>query len=169
MKTDLSISLRPVQLSDASLILQWENDVDNWKVSDTKESYSIQDIISLIESLEDIEKAKQARYIIVNNFDHMAIGAVDVFNIDFENEEGSVGILVADKFFRNRSVGEKALQSLEELVIRDLGLVKLKASVQPDNHASLRLFEKLGYERKGEILKNDKYIDMFKFEKWLEK
>ena len=78
-----SIFLRRVQGSDASLLLQWENDQNNWSVSSTTSKYKLGEIITLIESLADIETSKQARFIIVNRKNNLALGAVDLFLISF--------------------------------------------------------------------------------------
>ena len=171
MPDAIDIFLRPVQASDARLLLKWENDTVNWSFGDTKSKFVLSDIILLIESLEDLENVKQARFIIVNKSNRVALGAIDLFAIDFDNETASVGILVADQSMRNRGVGLKSLICLEEICIDDLGVYNLTATVHQSNLASARLFEKANYSKKkltqDAHLKNADYIETLKFEKCL--
>mgnify|MGYP000566086233 CR=1 FL=1 len=167
------IILRPVQASDASLLLKWENDQSNWSVSDTKSKFTLGEIIQLIESLEDIESAKQARFIIADRSTSISLGAVDLFSISFEDESASVGILVANSEHRNKGIASKAIANLEELCFEDLGVYSLTATVHRSNISSVKLFEKSGFSKKkltqAAQLKNADYIETLIFEKCLKK
>jgi len=59
--------LRPMVLSDALLVKEWENDRSNWSVSGNDSDYSLDEIRSLVDSLKDIKTAKQARYMIIDS------------------------------------------------------------------------------------------------------
>ena len=167
------IHLRMVQPSDAALLFKWENDEQNWRVSDNDSLYTISDITQLIDSLQNIESAKQARYIIVESKTKRSIGAVDLFDIDFEQETSSVGILIAETKDRNLGYASESLKLLEDLCSLELGIQKLKALVHKTNPSSIKLFEKSGYSKKATRqdgqLKNADYIECILFEKWLEK
>ncbi|MDC1282826.1 GNAT family N-acetyltransferase [Crocinitomicaceae bacterium] len=167
------ISLRPVQASDASLLLQWENDQSNWSVSSTTTKYTLGEIIALIDSLADIETSKQARFIIINRKNNLAFGAVDLFSISFEEEKASVGILIADPDNRNKGFAAKSIEILEEICVEELGIYNLEAKVHQNNASSRRLFEKIGFSKKkltqdGQ-LNNADYIETLIFEKCLKK
>ncbi|MFT6503075.1 MAG: diamine N-acetyltransferase [Crocinitomicaceae bacterium] len=168
-----SIFLRPVQGSDASLLLQWENDQNNWSVSSTTSKYKLGDIIALIESLADIETSKQARFIIVNRKNNLALGAVDLFSISFEEEKASVGVLIADPNNRNKGYAAKSIEILEEICVDELGIYNLEAKVHQNNVSSRRLFEKIGFSKKkltqDAQLNNADYIETLIFEKCLKK
>jgi len=167
------ILLRPVQASDARLLLEWENDQSNWSVSDTKSEFSLAEIIQLIESLEDVETAKQARFIIISKSSNVALGAIDLFSIDFDEELASVGVLIADSIHRNKGVAGKSLMQLEQICMEELGIYSLQAKVHQSNLASVRLFEKSGFSKKkltqDDQLNNADYIETIIFEKWLKK
>lgn len=167
------ILLRPVQASDASLLLSWENDQANWSVSDTKSEFTLSEIIQLIESLDDIGRAKQARFIIINKHTNTALGAIDLFAIDFDNETASIGVLVADSKNRNKGIAAKSILQLEEICVEELGIYSLIAKVHESNLSSVRLFEKTGFSKKKLMedaqSKNADYIETIIFEKWLKK
>ena len=48
------IYIRPVNHADAELILDWENNEENWSVSENDSPYSIGDIIVLIGELKNV-------------------------------------------------------------------------------------------------------------------
>ena len=108
---------------------------------------------------------------IIESVSNRAVGAIDLFNIDFEIESGDVGILIASQEKRNLGFGLKALL-LMEVLADELGVYNLNARVQSSNIASLRLFEKAGYEKrnsKNTDTKGDECNDDIFYEKWLEK
>lgn len=173
MPNTSKVILRPVVLSDANDLLKWENNELNWSVSDTTSPYILSDIILLIEKLEDIEEAKQARYIILEASTRRAIGAVDLFDIDFSLETASVGILIAKNEDRRQGFAKESLVHLEQIARDELGLEKLIAKVHQENTSSVKLFESSGFSKKkltrdGQ-LNNGDYIQTLIFEKCLKK
>ncbi|MDG1742297.1 MAG: GNAT family N-acetyltransferase [Crocinitomicaceae bacterium] len=163
--------LRPMVLSDALLVKEWENDRSNWSVSGNDSDYSLDEIRSLVDSLKDIKTAKQARYMIIDSDEQRSLGAIDLFDIDFLNACAFVGILVAKSKDRNRGVAENALRLLEEICIKELGIDVLYAKVFTSNLPSVRLFEKRSFIKKRLMpaaeLNNGQYIETQIFEKCL--
>ena len=169
---DNQIYIRPVIITDAPNILIWENNAENWSVSDNKGPYSIFDIVQLINDLKDIHSACQGRWIICRKTDNIILGAVDLTEIDFDKKEASVGVLIAEKEHRKRGYALASLDELSGEAVK-LGLDRLMATVQSDNIASQKLFQKCGYKT---IAKSDDrnlsegaYIETLLFEKWLKK
>ena len=123
--------------------------------------------------MSDIETAKQARFIVANKKNNLAIGAIDLFSISFEAETAAVGILIADPKNRSQGLAAKSIEILEEICVDDLGIFNLTANVHQNNVSSVRLFEKLGFSKKtltrdGQ-LNNADYIETLIFEKCLKK
>ena len=59
----MEIALRLPILSDAATILSWENNPENWDVSDNDSPYSLEDIINLINSFHGVEKPEQLGFL----------------------------------------------------------------------------------------------------------
>ncbi|MBL1280395.1 MAG: GNAT family N-acetyltransferase [Fluviicola sp.] len=169
---EFSIYLRYVEAKDAALILDWENNEENWAVSENDSPYSLFDIHVLIGELQDIPNAKQARWMICLSENDEAIGNIDLTEIDFKKKEATVGILVACKEYRQKGIASKSLQLIEDESIR-LGVEKFICSVHKDNLASCQLFLKNNFRKIGEKKEpnssEDEYIDVLLFEKWLKK
>jgi RimJ/RimL family protein N-acetyltransferase len=77
--------------------------------------------------------------------DGRLVGDADIRNID--RGRGEVAILVGDRAVQGRGLGTRFGVMVHAFAFRALGLKSLYASIIPANAASLRLFEKLGYDR----------------------
>ncbi|MGB0915624.1 MAG: GNAT family N-acetyltransferase [Crocinitomicaceae bacterium] len=166
----MSISIRQIDISDAAEVLRWENDVENWSASNNDSPYQLWDIVRLIESLHDIERAKQGRWMIIEDSSERRIGTVDLCAIDFDSNEAIVGILIANKSDRQKGFALESLKLIEEEALK-LGLEKLTCMIHPTNHGSIKLFEKSNFNKIGlsddKYLSDGVYIEALLFEKWL--
>ncbi|MBB77797.1 MAG: hypothetical protein CL844_02210 [Crocinitomicaceae bacterium] len=166
----MSVYIRPIRYDDAIKVLQWENDIENWRVSDNSSKYELADILRLIDSLDDISHSRQARWIICDSKTNFRLGAVDLFEINLIEEKARVGILIADKENRKKGFAYKAIQLLEVEAL-NIGVNKLICTIYSNNKASLALFEKCNFKKKDSLEKsyisNDDYIDLILFEKCL--
>ncbi len=143
------ISIRPIEMKDAKIVLGWENNPGNWAYGDTDCEYSLIDIVKLVEDLQDVHVAKQARWMIISDKQEDPIGAIDLFEMNFSKNEAGVGILIAESENRNKGFASKALDCLEKEA-KKLDVRLLKCTVHNSNQQSIRLFEKNGFVKKGE-------------------
>jgi diamine N-acetyltransferase len=165
--TGKNISLRAVELSDAELIYQWENDTSVWQVSNTITPFSRYIIEQyILNSDQDIFTAKQLRLMIdlidVDNI--TTIGAIDLFDFDPMHLRAGVGILIGSDY-RLKGYASKALEELKNYAFNTLQLHQLFCHITPDNKASLSLFQKHGFVmcgRRSEWIRvNDVWTDEF--------
>jgi len=165
-----SLFIRPIEVSDAQLVLNWENNVEGWNMSETSELYTFFDILNLINDLQNVRTAKQARWMICSPKLEEPIGVVDLTDIDFEFGVSGVGVMIADSALRRQGLASKALKLLE-LEAKKLKLHTLLSTILEDNLASIRLFEQMGYKKIGAMeekyLVQGVYIQGLLFEKWL--
>lgn len=161
----MEISLRLPIISDAETILSWENNPENWEVSDNESPYSLEDIVQLIDSFQNAEHPTQLRFIIHSG--KILLGAVDIFDINYENKSGAIGILIAEREFRRKGYASRALYLIEEEALR-LGVDRLSALIHSENEQSRKLFEKMGYliQLNSKAGKNTNSIVV---EKWVKK
>jgi len=160
------IILRKPVGTDAKLMLSWENNVEYWKFSDRSEALSLADIEHLIEEQgKDYFQLDQIRLMVVVRSSMCCIGTVDLYEIDWEKDEAFIGILIADKKFRNKNAAKLAISKLSDLAFKELELSLLKARVQKGNEPSNNLFSSLGFKKKKDELcldsPNANYIDIF--------
>lgn len=143
------IKLRAVEPNDATLIYLWENDVENWKFTNTDAPLSMFEIYQLIEEQRAVRESGQLRLMILDVYSDEILGAVDLYNIDFKNGFGTVGILIAEKRNRTKGFALESLILMANYSKSHLNLFNLNCGIQSSNVASQRLFEKAGYHKIG--------------------
>ena len=161
------IRLRAVEPSDAKLIFEWENNEQNWQLSQTLVPFSMHTIKQYVETAsDDIFEAKQLRLMIVDLKSEKTIGSIDLFDFDAYNLKAGVGILINDKTDRKQGFAKESLELLKEYSKEFLGLKQLYCNISIDNKASIALFEncdfvKTGTKKNWERTSSTKWEDVF--------
>lgn len=141
------IHLRAVEPEDLEVMYRIENDPGMWDVSSFIEPYSRHSLREYIaSSRNDVFADRQLRLMIVWNETGEAIGTVDLDEFDPRHLRAGVGLAVLQSF-RERGVAGEALQLLMDYVFRFLHFHQLYAYIPVRNTASLKLFEKVGFQR----------------------
>jgi len=144
-----NISLRALEPGDIDLLYEWENDSSLWTISNTRAPFSKHLLAQYIESAaRDIYEQKQLR-LIIQTVELRPVGAIDLFDFDPYHQRAGVGILIHHTEDRHQGFASDALQALENYALHFLGLRQLYANVSEENTASLKLFQKAGYEVTG--------------------
>jgi diamine N-acetyltransferase len=143
------VILRAVEPSDAAMLMLWENDTENWKVTDTEVPFSLHGIMQLIDHQQDLRATGQLRFLICELESEKPVGTIDLYDADFRNGNAALGILIANHQARKKGY---ALQSVELLLAyaeKILELHNVTCSIQATNTESIRLFEKAGFQKVG--------------------
>lgn len=144
----VNIYLRQVEPEDVDMLYNWENDVANWKVSETLVPFSKKAISDYVFSSHDIYSTKQLRLIICLNDSNLPIGAIDLFDYDSINNRAGVGILIVEEYRKN-GYATDALQALISYAKETLILHQIYCSIGMSNTKSIQLFEKAGFVQTG--------------------
>lgn len=167
-----SIYLRTLEPSDADTLLDWENDSENWRVSETKVPFSKQLIHDYVNSAQDLFAVKQIRLMICLQETNEAIGSIDLFNYDPIHQRMGVGILIV-KSMRGKGYGLEALSLTSDYALNTVGVRNLYCSILGDNQASREIFERSGFVEVGchKDWFNDKgyWVDEYLYQKQLVK
>jgi diamine N-acetyltransferase len=157
------IYLRPIEREDATKVVIWENDVNNWRVTETEAPYSHSLILDHIESSLNFRQSGVLRLLICLNETEEPIGIVDLYEANFKHDRANVGILIGNYSEREKGYASEALEILKEYAVKILAFHNLTASILDDNKASIRLFEKAGFEligiRKGWFKYKNERVD----------
>ncbi len=153
------LSLRPITPEDIDLLLNWENDPAVWPVSGTVRPFTREQIAQFVEN-QQLGFAANGQLRLIIEVEGRPVGALDLFDYDATDRSAGVGILIANSEDRRKGYAAKALQLLEDDILRsasgllrmtDTGLLgttevqKLWCRIQTDNPASLALFRKSGF------------------------
>ena len=162
------IELREMLPSDVKLLYDWENDRAHWHLSNTTRPISKSDIEDFVKNVKDIYLDEQLRLMIVSISDDRPIGTLDIFNCDFHNKRGGLGILIADREDRRRGYGFESLEMIKMYARDVLHFKQLYANILKSNGESLALFEKAGFIKCGEkrewIIRGDEFEDEWMYQ-----
>ncbi|WP_411768888.1 GNAT family N-acetyltransferase [Winogradskyella sp. A3E31] len=147
------IYLRALEPEDLEFVHAIENDESIWELSNTLTPYSRFLIKEYLKNAkQDIYEAKQLRLVVSDKKDN-AIGLIDIFDFDFKNKRAGIGIIIKDPEQRGKGYGAEAINLLVDYCFKKLSLHQLYCNISETNSASLRLFERAGFEKIG--LKKD--------------
>jgi len=139
------IYLRTIEPTDAAVILKWENNPENWRVSNTLVPFSQKLIEDYVNSAQDIYSIKQLRFIICLVENDNAIGTIDLFDFDPYHQKVGLGILIADSQNRRKGYALEAVEVVKEYCFSHLQLHQVYCNILAENQASIDLFRKAGF------------------------
>lgn len=144
-----SIFLRVVEVDDAAKLFIWENNPDNWKVSNTEVPFSMHSIHQLIEQQSNIRNSGELRFIICLIENGNPIGTIDLYDVNFKHGYATIGIMIAEESERRKGFAFESLNLISEYAREILDLTNLQCTIHSDNERSIALFEQVGFTRVG--------------------
>lgn len=154
-----SIYLRPALISDAPIILDWENNPELWEISETPGPFTLKDIEDFIAQSENLLTSGQTRFLICLKENHSPIGAIDLFDYSKSNRMAGIGIVIANKTMRQKGLAFEALNALVKFGHENLKINTYTCLIHTDNISSQKLFEKINFIPTGlEFFKDRKAI-----------
>lgn len=148
------IKLRAVEPQDLDFLFDLENDPTLWHITQTFVPYSRYDLEQYVFAVDkqDIASAKQIRFIIEHLEDSLAVGTIDLFDLDLQNRRSGIGIVLTEPY-RGKGLAVMALDLLVDYAFNHLNLHQLYCNIEEGNSKSLELFKKKGFVVAG--LKRD--------------
>lgn len=149
-KKNMELKLRAVDLSDADLFYEWENEISLWESGNTMRPfsrYALENYV-LTSQNEPLEVAKQMRLMLDACSEDMIVtlGCVDLYDFDFRDSKAAVGIFICESE-RRKGYARKAVALLCDYVSKIYNLNQLYAFVASDNSESRSLFSACGFEQ----------------------
>ena len=110
------------------------------------------------------------RCIIANRETNKSLGTLILNEIDYKNGTGHIHIKMAkDNEARGKGYGTDALNTIVKYAFEELRLNCVYGNILSYNIASVKLFEKCGFQRDGilraRVYKQGKYIDEYSYSK----
>lgn len=139
--------LRPLARPDVSAIAGFGLDPDNVRWGDVPAGYREDAASERIAQAEaDRQAGRAVVFALVQTDDGAVVGDIDLrFPLPSVGELGYVLVPSA----RHRGLMARALRLAIRWAFTECALVRLQAFVSPDNEASARLLERLGFTREG--------------------
>lgn len=146
------MKLRAIEPADIDLLYEWENDENQWYISNTIAPFSRFVLEQYImNSHLDIYSTKQLRLMIEKISDDengKTVGMIDLFDFDPNNKRAGMGILIK-KSERKKGWASEAMELLIDYCFNVLHLHQVYCNILENNIASLELFKKHGFEISG--------------------
>lgn len=178
----MALHLRPLEPEDLDWLYSIENDAALWDTSNTDIPYSRYALKQYIAEQASFHECGNLRLAITLDQDaditetknackpSPAIGLVDIMNFSPLHAHAEVGITLF-KQYRGCGYGTEALQQLCRIAKNRLHLHTLIAHVSISNEASLRLFQRTGFQRIGTLKEwhsiDEDFVDAYLFQKIL--
>ena len=155
-----NIKLRALEPEDIDILFSVENDSSLWKYSNRNEPYSKYTLNKYIKiQNQDISESRQKRFVLSNN-EKNVLGFIDLFDFEPYHRRAGIGLVILSNY-RNKGLGYKGLQLLENHSKLYYNLHLLYANVASENKLSNLLFKKMKYNLVGVKKKWNYYNNSF--------
>jgi len=146
--------LRRTTIDDAVQVFFLRSDESVLKYIDREKMESRGDAEALIAKIdENFEKSESIFWAISLKGNNEMIGQAGIWRIDKENHRGEVGYTLHPAYW-NKKIMSEVLVKIIAFGFSELNLHSLEANVNPENKASIRLLEKLGFVREAYFREN---------------
>lgn len=143
------IFLRALEPADVDLLYGWENDPENWKVSNTISPFSKHILEQYVNSVDDLFSNRQLRMMICLLDSKEAIGCIDFFDFEPLHKRIGLGVLLAEKDQRGKGLASESLSLMIDYAFNNLEVHQLYCNITESNEASIALFGKHGFQQTG--------------------
>jgi len=144
------VLLRALEQDDLDNLYSWENNPENWKVSQTLAPFSRKLLKKYLETAHlDLFQIKQLRLVIELQETNTPIGLIDLFDFDPFNQRAGLGILIGRKDERQKGYAGEALNILLDYCFSILILNQVYCSILVSNEMSHNLFLNAGFKLTG--------------------
>jgi len=162
--------IRPIEQSDAEPLTELINhslDTLRLWMPWAKNKASVEAERLFIESaIKDMYENRSLTFCICLRETHTLIGTVATHQIDWTNFKTAIGYWVANAH-QGRGYASEATLLFLEYLFTDMNLYRVSAAAAPQNYASLRVIEKLGFQfegiQRGACLVNGQWQDLKEF------
>ncbi len=155
------LQLRPITKADAKAVYKYRSD-SNSNQFQTFIPVNIDEVYQFIdECAQEIDEEEAwFQLVIIHSESNSIIGDIGIHNIDEAQVE--LGITIAPDY-QHKGYATEALITVIDLLFQQLNKHRIIASVDPNNTASAKLFEKIGFRKEAH------FVESFYHEgKWLD-
>ncbi|MBL4934772.1 GNAT family N-acetyltransferase [Clostridium sp. YIM B02515] len=158
-------NLREVKEHDYLSLYEIYSDEDAVKYQQTGAMQTIEQAQKAVQAfLRGFRNRKFIRWCIAEKESDRVIGLITLHDFNISNSHAEIGFMLNKRYWRQNIMGEVAKEIIR-FAFEIIGLNRIEALIHPDNIASIKLSEKLGFQREGLIkeaaynLRTDEYED----------
>tara|TARA_B100001540_G_C15806677_1_gene642398 strand:+ start:872 stop:1375 length:504 start_codon:yes stop_codon:yes gene_type:complete len=140
------LELKKITKKDLESIIKWRN---NPNIMRYNTQFFLLNMEYQSKWFEKINKKNSNQKMFIFKYGKSNVGVGGLINIDKQNKSADIAIIIGETKIHGHGIGTKILQMLVEYGFKKMKLHRIGADVFEYNHISLRLFEKLNFEREG--------------------
>ncbi len=142
-----NVTLRPLEFDNIDTLYSWETDIElaiwsGWTSPLSHAAFRHKYELRITEPEKDL-------VMLGIEFEGQLVGYVQLAMIDDDERRAAVGILVGEKRMWGRGMGKTALRILLDYAFTVRNLERIYAEVYGFNQRSLRLMERVGFQKEG--------------------
>ena len=146
------VELRRHDRTNYPLYARWYGDEEVWRLTSWTAEPMKQAAVERL--FEDRERSSLDDSFAVHwEGEDEPVGVVSLTNINHANSSADLSVIVGDEKDRDRGLGTEAIRILLDYAFEDLGLNRVGLSVFEFNETAIHAYEKLGFEREGQLRK----------------
>ena len=118
---------------------------------------ALEDAVNFIRSSDKDFELLRAIYFAIDYKEHESgnncqklVGAMGLKNIDLANKTANIGYWIGEEYW-GKGIATECVRLVIEYAFSELKLEKVSAYVYPENKASMRILEKNGLKKNGEM------------------
>lgn len=141
--------LREVKEKDYISLFEIYSDVETIKYQQMATMQTIEQAQKSVQAFQQgFINRKFIRWCITTKENDSVIGLITLHDFNLCNSQAEIGFMLTKKYWRQNIMAEVA-KVVIRFAFEVVRLHRLEASIHPDNIASIRLSEKLGFNREG--------------------
>ena len=147
-----NILLRNIEIEDLKDFYLQKNDPEvSSFLGGFSTGYSIEDI----KDWYDYHRKKKDELILsmIDRNNGLCIGHVGLYNIDYRIRIAEFAIMIGDKSYWDKGIGSKISRNMINYGFDELNLNRISSTFLSDNYRSIKMCEKLGFKKEGELRK----------------
>lgn len=152
--------LKPEDVSQA--YVDWMNDPDIMRFTEARfKQWSFDELTDFVKKCYN----SQSDYMfgIFDKVTHNHIGNIKLGPVNPHHKFASIGLIIGNKDYWGKGIATDAIQLVTAFAFDELKLNKVTAGAYANNTASIKAFEKCGFNHEGLLAKNyqdqDEYVD----------
>ena len=152
------IDLVAVNSKWANLVCKWMNDPKVRHYLRNIWPQTLEEVKKLLESLPNRQMRELIVFTVYHKHAKRPIGSIGFNQINWVSRNANIFINIGEPEFWGKGIAGEASKLMINYGFTELNLHKIYAGVFTPNKRSLRVFQKLGFEKEA-ILKEEMYID----------
>jgi RimJ/RimL family protein N-acetyltransferase len=143
----MNITFRPIRKSDLGVIVKWLNDSE----ANQYLGASVRQGTNFDVRLKWYEKYKteKTKKMFIISIDSKPIGEIGLINIDKLDNNAELFIMIGEKEFRGKGVGEQAVKFVADYGFKKLNLHRISLGCFEENVVAIKCYEKSGFVKEG--------------------